>query len=375
MNIQEVIEEEIKQERKSIEMNMLRDRCEKFPDITQEMWEKMEVDSENRELLDEFLLESTQLSPKSLKQYTSSLRIFMKWLMDTLNNKKFYTLKKKDFLRYQNFLIRHGMSSSGIKLKRASISSMCNYYETYYIGEDSRFDLFRNFVKGVENVAPNSVYIKVEVTEDEYTLMKETLLEENRLRDYALLVTAMECGMRGGELRNMKRVEANKIIQEGNTFVTTDIILGKGRNGGKPLEYMMNQTTLDALKLYNDSRKETDNSEFMFSTYYGGKFNQLSETYFETVCSEYLSDLVARRINEHIFRSTCASRALKRGVPDILVSKYILHHNDLSTLKFYDLRTFDQERNQIFGEVQNKDDDSNLQSAESQSSSFGNKGF
>ena len=374
MNIQEAIEEEIKQERKAIEMNMLRDRCEKFPDITQEMWVKMEVDSENKELLEEFLLESTQLSPKSLKQYTSSLRIFMKWLMDTLNNKKFYTLKKKDFLRYQNFLIRHGLSSSGIKLKRASVSSMCNYYENYYVGEDSRFDLFRNFVKGVENVAPNSVYIKVEVTEDEYTLMKDTLLEEGRLRDYALLVTAMECGMRGGELRNMKRVEASKTIQEGNTFVTTDVILGKGRNGGKPLEYMMNQTTLDALKLYNDSRKEADNSEYMFSTYYGEKYNQLSETYFESVCKEYLSDIVGRRINEHIFRSSCASRALKRGVPEILVSKYILHHNDLSTLKFYDLRTFDEEKNQIFGEIQNKDN-SNLPSAESQSSSFGNKGF
>lgn len=349
MNIQEQIEEEIKQERKTIEMNMLRDRCKKFPDITQEMWNKMSIDSENRELLDEFLMESTQLSPKSLKQYTSSLRIFMKWIMDTLNNKKFYQLKKKDFLRYQNFLIRHGMSSSGIKLKRASISSMCNYYETYYIGEDNRFDLFRNFVKGVENVAPNTVYIKVEVTEEEYTLMKETLLEENRLRDYALLVTAMECGMRGGELRNMKRVEANKVIQEGNTFVTTDIILGKGRNGGKPLEYMMNQTTLDALKLYNDTRK--DDNEYMFTTYYGSKFNQLSDNYFENVCSDYLSDIVGRRINEHIFRSTCASRALKRGVPDILVSKYILHHNDLSTLKFYDLRTFDEEKNQIFGDI------------------------
>ena len=339
------IQDEIQQEIKSIEMNMLRDRCKKLPDITNEKWKELKIDEDNRELIEEFLLESAQLSPKSLKQYTSALRIFAKWLMDTLNNKKFYELKRKDYLRYQNFLVRHGMSSSGIKLKRSAVSSMCNYYETYYVGEDDRFTLFRNFVKGVENIPPNTVYKKVLVSEEEYTLMKETLLEDGRLRDYALLVTAMECGMRGGELIKMKRIEANKIIPEGSTFITTDVILGKGRNGGKPLEYMMNQTTLDALKLYNDTRN--DDNEYMFVTNYGG-INQLSDGYFENVCNDYLSDIVGRRINEHIFRASCATRALKRGISEILVSKYILHHNDLSTLKHYDLRTFDEEKNTIF---------------------------
>lgn len=345
MTINQEIEQEIIECKKEIEMNMLRDRCKKLPDITQDGWNKLNIDEENREFVEEYLMESTTLSPKTLKQYTSALRIFFKWVMENLNNKKFYNIKKKDFHRYQNFLVRHGMSSSGIKLKRASLSSMCNYFESFYIGEDDRFTLFRNFVKGVENVAPNSVYKKVEVSEKEYALLKETLLEDGRLRDYAMFVTAMETGMRGGELIKMKRLECYKEIKDGNTYVLTDTILGKGRNGGKPLEYMLNQTALDALKLYNESRN--DNCEYMFVSNYNG-YSQLGDTIFESACSEIFSDIVGRRINEHIFRASCASRALKRGVPEILVSKYILHHEDLSTLKYYDLRDFSEERNKIF---------------------------
>lgn len=343
--MENTIKDDIQNEIKKIEMNMLRDRCEKLPDITDEVWSTLKIDEENREFMEEFLAESTHLSTKSLIQYKSALRIFFKWVMETVNNKKFYKIKRKDFLRYQNFLVRHGMSSSGIKLKRAAVSSMCNYFENYYFGEDDRFSEFRNFVKGVENIAPNQVYKKVLVSEEEYDLMKKTCLEDGKLMAYAMLVTAMESGMRGGEIRKLKRLEVNKTIGDNTTFVLTDVILGKGRNGGKPLEYMLNQTTLDALKLYHDTRQ--DNCDYMFITSYGG-YSQMSEVYFENICSEYFSDIVGRRINEHIFRASCATRALQRGVPEILVSKYILHHEDLSTLKFYDLRDFKEERNQIF---------------------------
>lgn len=343
------LQNEINKEVKEIEMNMLRERCSKLEDITKECWDNITIDEENRELIEEFLLEATHLSKKSLIQYTSALRIFAKWVMENLNNKKIYNIKKRDFLRFQNFLVRHGMSSNGIKLKRSAVSSFCNYLENYYFGEDDRFSNFRNFVKGVENPAPNKVYNKVLVTEDEYKLMKTTLLEDGRIRDYAMLVLAMECGLRGGEIIKMKKSEAYKTIPNNSTFVLTDVIFGKGRGGGKPLEYMMNQETLNALKMYADTRN--DNSEWLFVTKYKGEINQVGENYFETVCREYLSDIVGRRINEHIFRASCTTHLLLRGVSEILVSKYVLHHEDLSTLKHYDLRDFEEEKNAIFANL------------------------
>lgn len=347
-DIKEQLKEDIEKEIKAFEHNMLRERCKKLPDITKEDWQKLDILEDNRELIEEFLMESTQLSPQSLKQYTSALRIFAKWLMESLNNKEIYNVKKKDFLRYQNFLVRHGMSSSGIKLKRSAVSSFCNYLENYYFGEDDRFDKFRNFVKGVENPAPNQVYKKVLVSEEEYELIKTTLLEDGKIREYAMFVVCMETGMRGGELRKMKRREAYKDMQDGQTYVLTDVILGKGRGGGKPLQYMMNKATLDAIKMYEQTRDVNDGCDDLFVVKYSGEIKQVSETYFENICNEVISDIVSRRINEHLFRASCATRLLNKGVSEILVSKYVLHHEDLSTLKHYDLREFEEEKNQIF---------------------------
>lgn len=346
-NISNEIQNDIEKELKEFENNMYRERCPKLPDITKEEWQKLNINSDNRELIDEFLLESTHLRPKSLKQYTSALRIFAKYVMEYLSNRPIYELKKKDFLRYQNFLVRHGMSSKGIKFKRSAVSSMCNYLETYYFGEDDRFDKFRNIVKGVENPAPNDVYKKVLVSEEEYQLMKNTLLEDGKIRDYAMFVTCMETGMRGGELRQLKRTEAYKTIDEKSGYVLSDVLYGKGKGDGKPLEYMINKEALEAIQMYEKTRDKNDGCEYLFVTNYGG-IKQVSENYFETVCREYLSDIVSRRINEHLFRASCATRLLLRGVPEILVSKYVLHHEDLSTLKHYDLRDFEEEKAQIF---------------------------
>jgi site-specific recombinase XerD len=81
----------------------------------------------NREKVEEFLLESTHLSKQSQIQYKSALRIFYFWVHDSLNDKNIYEIKKKDFMRFQNFLIRRGLSSNGIKLKRSAVSSLNKY--------------------------------------------------------------------------------------------------------------------------------------------------------------------------------------------------------------------------------------------------------
>ena len=365
-NIKEILQEEIKE----IEMNMLRDRCPKLPDITEEDWKQLDINEFNREIIEEFLIENPDLRPKTLKQYRSGLQIFAKWLMDTLNNKNIYDVKKKDFLRYQNFLIRRGMSSSGISFKRSSVSTLCNYLENYYVGEDTRFDTFRNFVKGVPKPSPNQVYNKVLISKEEYELIKTTLLEDKKYRDYAMFVVAMETGMRGGELRQIKFKELSKTVDEESGYFLTDIIFGKGKGEGKPLEYMVNQVAFDAMKLYAEHRLDC-NCEYLFVTNYNG-IKQVSESYFETICREVISDIVGRRINEHLCRASCATNKLLEGVPEILVSKYILHHNDLSTLKYYDLRDFKEERAKIFGKG-SFDKDNNLPQ-ENKISSFSKNG-
>jgi integrase len=163
-----------------------------------------------------------------------------------------------------------------------------------------------------------------------------------------MLVVCMESGMRGGELRQLKRKETLKEVNSQEGYFLSDTLYGKGKGDGKPLEYMLNQTALDAMKMYEKTKDENDQCEYLF-TAKQIQWQQVSEGYFEGVCREVLSDIVSRRINEHLFRASCATRLLLQGVSEILVSKYVLHHNDLSTLKHYDLRDFKAEKAQIFG--------------------------
>ena len=89
---------------------------EKMPEITDEQW--LSVNETNRKFVEEFLRESTTLSPETLKQYTSALRIFYYWVFKECGDKLFAEIKSRDFLSYQNFLVRQGLSSSAITIEK-----------------------------------------------------------------------------------------------------------------------------------------------------------------------------------------------------------------------------------------------------------------
>ncbi|MEX0598113.1 MAG: site-specific integrase, partial [Candidatus Paceibacterota bacterium] len=64
--------------------------------------------------------------------------------------------------------------------------------------------------------------------------------------------------------------------------------------------------------------------------------------------SEVLSHILGRRINVHIFKNSCITMLLERGVDINLVSKFVAHHEDVSTTQIYDLRDFEEEKGRIF---------------------------
>src|SRR5699024_6095442 len=85
----------------SIEQNLLRKRAKRLPVVDIEMWNK--VDPLYRELVDEYL-GSVDLSPATKKQYISALKQFGWFIYESLNNKPLYKIKKRDAMRYINYL-------------------------------------------------------------------------------------------------------------------------------------------------------------------------------------------------------------------------------------------------------------------------------
>lgn len=109
----------------------------------------------------------------------------------------------------------------------------------------------------------------------------------------------------------------------------------------------MNLEALKYIKLWIDHRGY--DHKYIFTVKYNGEIKQISENWADSFCTNVLSDILKRRINPHLFKSSCITFLLEQGVDIALVSKYIAQHNDISTtLNFYDLRDFEEERNKIF---------------------------
>lgn len=329
-----------------IEMNMLRPRAKKLPTITDEMWR--EVNEEYRILAEEFI--SVQnFSPDTKKQYTSGLRQFGFYLKEAMNNKPFHKITKRDFLRYISYLRDdRKMSSSSMNFKKACVSSLCNYIENVVADEEEHFKTFRNFTRGLPAIPKNKVYEKVAVTHDEYEEMMDVLKGDENYLGMAWLATAFNVGARLSEIIQFKTEIINYEFSDDATFIYSHNVRLKGPGeDGKVEPYMINREALKYMKLWVDKRGY--DHEYIFTT--GTKENprQMSDSWANYFCSNVLTDILRRRVNPHLFKASCVTHLLEQGVKLELVSKYVAHHNDVSTtIQHYDLRDFEEEKNSIF---------------------------
>lgn len=332
--------------KKEVEKNTLREPAKKLPPITDEMW--IQVNEDYRCLVEEFITTQAH-SPETKKQYTSCLKQFGWYLCNSMNNKPFYKLTKRDYLRFLSYIRdNRKMSSSAISLRKAAVSSLCNYIENVVADDDDNYRSFRNFTRGLPAIPKNRVYEKVKVTKEEYDLMMSVLEEDENYLGMAWLAVAFTVGARRSEIIQFKTEILDYPVQEGQTYVLSHKVRGKGRSDdGKILEYMIPLDALPYIKKWINTRGYE--SEYIFTTKYNGEIRKMSQTWADDFCSNTLSDILGRRINVHIFKNSCITHLLESGVDINLVSKYVAHHENIATTQIYDLRDFEEEKNQIFG--------------------------
>lgn len=329
----------------NIEKNMLRDRAEKLPDITDEMWKL--VNDDYRSLVEEFISVENH-SPQTKKQYTSGLRQFGWFIYDSMNNKPLYKISKRDFLRYISYLRDdRKLSSSAQNFKKACVSSLCNYIENVVAEDDDNYRLFRNFTRGLPSIPKNKVYEKVKVTYDEYQEMMKTLEGDENWLGMAWLATAFRVGARRSEIIQFKADILNYPIPEGQKYILSHTVRGKGKStDGKPLQYMIPLDVLPYLEKWIKNRGYDD--KYIFTSKQGDESRQISPSWADYFCANVLSNILGRRINVHIFKNSCITYLLEQGVEMKMISKFVAHHENVSTTEIYDLRDFEEEKNQIF---------------------------
>lgn len=332
----------------SVEEGMNRKRATKLETITDEMWGK--VNNFNRSKGEEFLNESVHLSKRTLVQYTSAIKIFFWWVYENCDDKKLIEIKSKDYLRYQNWLQRRGLSESGIRFKRSVISSLNEYVMLYY---EEEYPTFRNFITSQIKVNKTGfVYKKEPLNPDEYEMLCNELEKREEWQKLAYVMFTYSTGCRREETKQLlkevvdyepiikmvkvKDDEDNEVEMESRFYRTHDIrCKGQGEIGNvRKLQF--SEEAMDAIKKWLEERGD-DDCPYVFVSNYRGT-NQIHEGTFNNWCTGLFTDIVGRRVHPHLFRESRATNLVVHSGRDLETARKLLGHNSSETTKIYVIR-------------------------------------
>ena len=318
----------------------------RMSEITDEMW--LSVNPENLKIVEEFIRESIQLSSETIRQYTSALRIFYYWIKENAENKPFYEIKPRDYLLYQNFLTRLGLSSSAVRIKRSAISSLNGYIEVYY---SDTFPLFRNFVnKKIPAPEQHFVNDKKPLTLDEYKHLCQELEKKEKWQELAYLKCSFSSGARRAEIRqflkNMTSVEP-KTIGETKIYSTGEIrCKGKGKIG-TVRKLQIDEGAMTAIKKWLEIRGE-DSCKYLFISKSNNEIKQISLETFNKWCSSLFTEIVGRRVHPHLFRESRVTSMVTEQGKDIKIAQKLLGHLASQTTEIYLIREDKDDSDEAF---------------------------
>lgn len=319
-------------------------------EVTNEEW--LEVNKENVDMVEEFINENVHLSKDTLTQYTSALRIYFRWVKDNIGNKPFHEIKSKDFLRYQNYLIRMECSSSTIKLKRSAVSSFNTYVETYH---DDEYPMFRNYItKKIANIENSAVNKKEPLTLEEYNNLCYKLEELEKWQWLALIKCMYSSGCRRGEVVQFlkeivdyqPKIKAVKVKNElgeeeekmSISYPTHEVrAKGKGKTG-LVRKFQLSEDAINAVKKWLEIRGKDDCPYIFVSK--NTKTNTATQIKRETINKWFnkMEEFVGRRFTPHSTRRSRATIMVVEQGKDISVVQKLLGHKSMETSQLYVIR-------------------------------------
>lgn len=316
----------------------------RIEEITDEEW--LTVNKYNREMVQDYLDNQSDLSAKTRPAYKSGLRIFFKYVKDYLGDKDFTKIKKKEFQKYLNWLTNRGMSDSAIKFKKSCVSAFCNYVMMMY---EEELPTFRNFTTGLKVVQTGYVHEKLPLTPDEYVALCQELEKCEEWQKLAYLVFSYSTGCRRAEARQLLKEVVDypakekkiKIIDEDGKEVEatskqyqTHNIRCKGHSiVGKVRKLKFGEDAMHWIKKWLEVRGDDDCSYVFVIKQKNGETRQVGEGTFNDWCSGLFTKIVGRRVHPHLFRESRATNLVVYEHKSAEVAQKLLGHEDVSTTK------------------------------------------
>lgn len=329
-------------------------------EITDEMWSQ--VNKFNREMVADYLSNQTHLSPKSLIGYTSALKIYFWWVHENLRDKNCTEIKKKEFLRYLNWLNNRGLSDSAMKFKKSSVSAFNKFVESFY---EEEYPLFRNYVTTEQKIAlTGKVHEKIPLTPEEIDFLCKKLEERKEWEKLAYVKFTYSTGCRRAEARQLLKEVVNyepkrKMITitdeegvehevESVSYKTHDIRC-KGRSRqGKVRKLQFGEDVKKYLKKWLEVRGDDDCPYMFVIKHANGDVRQVGEDTFNGWCQGLFTQIMGRRINPHIFRASRATNLVCYQNRSIETAQKLLGHESSETTKIYVVREDEEDADDAF---------------------------
>lgn len=327
--------------------------------VTPNEWEL--CNEYNRNIVDEFLLNSPQLSDKTKGVYRSNLMIWFNWVRLNLHNKAQYEIKSIEYMKFQNWLINMGHSSSDISNKRAAVSTLNNYIVLYY-SED--YPTFHNFiVKGMPKPEKAFVNEKNPPTKEEFAHIVDIMKERGDWQKVAYLLYTFDTGCRRAESLQLLKEVANyapvvkdKIIvnEDGSKEVKTvryyqsnpTRCKGRGKTG-KVRKLVFTEETMEAIKKWLEVRGD-DDCPYVFVSQQSGEVQQLSTSALNKWSTTVFSPILGRRFTPHGIRRCRATTSIVEDHRNISAVQQLLGHESSATTEIYVIKDASEDIEELF---------------------------
>ena len=329
-------------------------------EITDEQW--LTVNEFNRNMVEDYLSNQTHLSPKSKNAYRSALHIFFYWVKTNLNDKSCIEIRKKEFLRYMNWLANRGFSEAGIKFKKSSVSAFNKFIENYY---EEDYPNFRNYVTAEMQVPKTGkVFAKEPLTPDEIDHLCAVLTEREEWQKLAYVKFTYSTGCRRAESMQLLKEVVNyepkkKIVTivdedgkekevESISYKTHDIRCKGPSVAGKIRRLQFGQDVMDALKKWLEARGEDDCPYMFVVKTKDGTARQVGDNVFNDWCITEFSEIVGRRTTPHNFRRSRATNLVCYDHRALETAQKLLGHASSETTQIYVIREDTEDADEAF---------------------------
>lgn len=298
---------------------------------------------ENRELQAEFLeyLKNINRSPNTIAGYENDLDILFVWNLQHNKNKLFRDITKRDFIRYQGWLINENEnSSSRVRRLRSAISSLSNYVENIIADEDEDYEGFRSIVRKIEAPPLERTREKTVWSEEEVKSLLDKLMEMQEYEKACYLALAAYSGRRKSELFRYKveYFDDENLIAEGKLYFTPKI---KTKGRGKEGKMLNTYVIAESFKPYFDAWLEWRNandieSEWLFPE--PGNPEKHRQSSAANSWANTFSRISGMPVYMHSLRNFFCTYLLKLNIPESVVVE-MFGWSSADMLKIYDDRS------------------------------------